>query len=250
MKSLALASVLLVLGCSSGDGAITGEPDADPDAAASDDGVDASTAPDLGVDAPIDAPKESSADAPIDAPSTDTPTDTGPSIDALCAGVDAASFQPPSVCDASSGNTSTEIPKNRIYSTSWFGCYRKTDGTIFKDPTDNCLFACGNKGLCASGLTGPECEASLEWFAADADRYGCGARIRVTNCANKKQVVLVTLDRGPNCKSVEKPIGAPVLDMGHSPMVYLFDGKTYGGSDKKRVIIEPVAATTPLGPVK
>lgn len=250
MKSLALASVLLVLGCSSSEGTITDDSDAATDAAAdgtaSDDGIDTGTTPDLGVDSPGDAPKETSPDAPTDT----APTDTGPSIDALCAGVDTASFQPPSVCDASSGNTSTEIPKNRVYATSWFGCYRKTDGTIFKDPTDNCLFACGNKGLCASGLTGPECEASLEWFAADADRYGCGARIRVTNCANKKQVVLVTLDRGPNCKSVEKPIGAPVLDMGHSPMVYLFDGKTYGGSDKKRVIIEPVAATTPLGPVK
>lgn len=249
MKSLALASVLLVLGCSSSEGTITDDADAAADAAAdgtSDDGIDTGTMPDLGVDSPGDAFEEASRDAPTDT----VPTDTGPSIDALCAGVDTASFQPPSVCDASSGNTSTEIPKNRIYATSWFGCYRKADGTIFKDPTDNCLFACGNKGLCASGLTGPECEASLEWFAADADRYGCGARIRVTNCANKKQVVLVTLDRGPNCKSVEKPIGAPVLDMGHSPMVYLFDGKTYGGSDKKRVIIEPVAATTPLGPVK
>lgn len=191
-----------------GAGTVADDSDAATDAAAdgtaSDDGIDTGTNPDLGVDSPGDAPKEASPDAPTDT----VPTDTGPSIDALCAGVDTASFQPPSVCDTASGNTSTEIPKNRIYATSWFGCYRKTDGTIFKDPTDNCLFACGN-GLCASGLTGPECEASLEWFAADADRYGCGARIRVTNCANKKQVVLVTLDRGPNCKSVEKPIGAP-----------------------------------------
>ena len=41
-----------------------------------------------------------------------------------------------------------------------------------------------------------------------------------------------------------------MLDMSHSAMVYLFDGKTYGGSDKKRVVIEAVGATATLGPVK
>jgi hypothetical protein len=157
-------------------------------------------------------------------------------------------LEPPTKCDASGGNTSTQIPSNHVYSTSWFGCYKKPDGTIYKDPTDNCEFACGNKGLCSSSMTGPECESSLQWFAADADRYGCGSRIRVTNCVNHKQVVLVTLDRGPNC-GAEKSFGTPVVDMGHAAMVYLFDGKTYGGSDHKRVVIEKVASTTPLGPV-
>ncbi len=186
------------------------------------------------------------------APDTTTAADTTPTdpLATLCKGVSGASFDPPSICDASGGNTTTEIPSNNIYSTSWFGCYLKSDGTIYKDPYDNCEFACGNRGLCASTLTGPECEAELKWFAADADRYGCGGRIRVTNCANGKQVVLTTLDRGPNCKSVEKTYGAPVLDMSHPAMTYLFDGKTYGGSDKKRVVVEKVAATTPLGPVE
>lgn len=237
------------LGCSSG------EATADPsDGMVIDEGVVGDTLLDLGTDgastdAKTDAPTDVAAEA-SDGAAEGGPTDTGSSIEALCAGVDAASFQPPATCDASSGNTSTEVPKNRIYSTSWFGCYRKADGTIYKDPSDNCLFACGSKGLCAAGLSGPECEATLEWFAADADRYSCGGRIRVTNCTNKKQVVLTTLDRGPNCKTVEKPIGAPVLDMSHSAMVYLFDGKTYGGSDKKRVIVEAVSATATLGPVK
>jgi len=181
----------------------------------------------------------------------DTSTPDAPPVDpiaALCEGVATAPFDPPSVCDSSSGNTTSEIPSNNIYSTSWFGCYRKTDGTIYKDPYDNCEFACGDRGLCASSLTGPECEAELKWFAADADRYGCGGRIRVTNCKNRKQVVLVTLDRGPNCKTVEKADGAPVLDMSQPAMVYLFDGKTYGGSDKQRVVVERVAGTTALGP--
>lgn len=208
-----------------------------------------------------DEPPFSPASGEADAGSTEVASDSAPNdmgadapppdpVATLCKGVATAPFDPPSVCDASSGNTTTELPSNNIYSTSWFGCYRKTDGTIYKDPYDNCEFACGDKGLCASSLTGPECEAELKWFAADADRYGCGGRIRVTNCANGKQVVLVTLDRGPNCKSVEKAYGAPVLDMSHPAMTYLFDGKTYGGSDKQRVVVEKVAATTALGPVE
>ena len=256
MRSFLLLTCVAIAGCSS-TGDVSGGPadmgsdtDTVKDTAASPDATD-DTSPPSDTASPSDTGKDSTppADIGVDTAKADAPTDTG-SIDTLCTGVATASFQPPSVCDAASGNTSTEIPKNGIYSTSWFGCYRKSDGTIYKDPTDNCLFACGNKGLCASGLSGPECEAALEWFAADADRYGCGNRIRVTNCVNKRQVVLATLDRGPNCKTVEKPIGAPVLDMGHSPMVYLFEGKTYGGSDKVRVVVEPVAATTPLGPVK
>lgn len=168
----------------------------------------------------------------------------------LCDGFSTLPFDVPDKCDGPSGSTTTEIPSNRIYSTSWFGCYRKTDGTIYKDPSDNCEFACGSKGLCTSSMSGPECEATLKWFAADSDRYGCGSRVRLTNCLNGKAVVLVTLDRGPNCNSVEKSYGAPVLDMSHDAMIYLFDGKTYGGDDKKRVIVEKVDITTPLGPVK
>ncbi len=167
----------------------------------------------------------------------------------VCDGVATASFVPPTTCDKLSGNTTSEVPPNGVFSTSWFGCYKKSDGTIYKDPSDNCEFACGNKGLCASGLSGPECEAQLRWFAADADRYGCGTRIQVTNCVNGKSVVLTTLDKGPNCKSVEQKYKAPVLDMSHDAMVYLFDGKTYGGGDLKRVVVETVSVTAKLGPV-
>jgi hypothetical protein len=151
------------------------------------------------------------------------------------------------VCDGPSGNTTTEIPSNRMYSTSWFGCYREEDGSIYQDPYDNCEFACGDQGLCG-GNPGPECEADLQWFAADADRYGCGGRIRVTNCDNGQSVVLVTLDRGPNCNSVEMECGAPVLDMSHDAMMHLFDGE-HGGCDLAAVVVEEVDENTPLGPV-
>ena len=166
----------------------------------------------------------------------------------VCAGVASASFEPPTVCDGPAGNTSTQIPSNHVYATSWFGCYAKPDGTIVQDPSDNCEFACGSKGLCPSTQTGPECEAGLKWFAADADRYGCGSRIRLTNCANGKAVVVATLDRGPNCNN-EMSYGVSVIDMSHDAMIYLFDGQTYGGSDKKRIEVEKVDPSTPLGPV-
>lgn len=219
------------------DGAIDGD-----DTAVS---LDSAATDDSAIDsAEADSAKaETAPDTRMDAPTIDTGK-------ALCDGFSTLPFDVPDKCDGPSGTTTTEIPVNRIYATSWFGCYRKTDGTIYKDPTDNCLFACGNKGLCASGLSGPECEATLQWFAANSDRYGCGSRIRVTNCLNGKAVVLVTLDRGPNCNTVEKAYGAPVVDMSHPAMIYLFDGKVYGGSDKKRVIVEKVDITTPLGPVK
>lgn len=184
-------------------------------------------------------------------------TDTSGSLDtsgstgapsSVCDGIDGEDFIVPSDCDGPSGNTTTEIPSNGMFATSWFGCYFGDDGDIVQDPGDNCEFACGDQGLCP-GQDGPNCEANLKWFAADADRYGCGGRIRVTNCENGNAVVLTTLDRGPNCNSVEMECGAPVLDMSHDAMVYLFDGGIYGGCDLQPVVVEPVDEGTALGPV-
>lgn len=165
-----------------------------------------------------------------------------------CAGFSSEPLLAPSVCDGPSGHTTTRVPSNGLYSTSWFGCYRESDGSIHEDPYDNCEFACGPRGYCPSSQSGPECEADLKWFAAGADRYGCGALVRVTNCENGKRVVLATLDRGPNCKSVEQSCGTPVMDMSRPAMEYLFDGHLYGGCDKQRVIVEVMPEGTPLGP--
>ncbi|MFO0635411.1 MAG: hypothetical protein U0168_21410 [Nannocystaceae bacterium] len=166
----------------------------------------------------------------------------------VCDGVAGEQPIPPSRCDGPSGNTSTEVPRNGIFSTSWFGCYYDEGGELVQDPSDNCEFACGSQGLCDAGQSGPECEAGLQWFAADADRFGCGGRMRVTNCDNGKQVVLVTLDRGPNC-GVEMDCGTPVLDMSHDAMIHLFDGNEYGGCDQQLVVVEAVGDGEPLGPV-
>lgn len=165
----------------------------------------------------------------------------------ICDGVVGQELIPPVSCDGPSGTTSTEVPSNGLFSTSWFGCYLGEDGEIVQDNSDNCEFACGPMGLCDDGASGPECEAGLQWFAADADRYGCGGRIRVTNCSNGNAVVLVTLDRGPNC-GVEMDCETPVLDMSHDAMVYLFDGNEYGGCEHQVVVVEAVDEATPLGP--
>lgn len=179
-------------------------------------------------------------------PTTASETTGAPS--SLCDDVAGEALIPPAVCDGPSGYTSTEIPPNGLFSTSWFGCYFDDAGDIVQDPGDNCEFACGSQGLCP-GQDGPNCEANLRWFAADADRYGCGGRIRVTNCENGNAVVLVTLDRGPNCNSVEMACDTPVLDMSHDAMDYLFDGSFYGGCEHQVVVVEAVDAATPLGPV-
>lgn len=173
--------------------------------------------------------------------STGTPT-------SVCDGVAGEPLVPPAVCDGPGGYTSTEIPPNGLFSTSWFGCYFDDGGDIVQDPGDNCELACGSQGLCP-GQDGPTCEANLRWFAADADRYGCGGRIRVTNCDNGNAVVLVTLDRGPNCNSVEMACDTPVLDMSHDAMEHLFEGSFYGGCEHQVVVVEPVDPSTPLGPV-
>ncbi len=256
VASLVASAFAIAYGSMTGCSSSTG--DAIPDDASTDDsnaaldsaGLDGAGLDSPGADVADDTTSRdtgSKADVAADAladVAKDAPSDA---LGTLCEGFSSKPLVPPSVCDASSGNTSTEKPADSLYSTSWFGCYKKPDGTLVKDPTDNCLFACGDKGLCPGISDGPTCESTLKWFSADADRFGCGTRIRLTNCLNGKRVVLAALDRGPNCKN-EKTYGTPVIDMSHDAMIYLFEGKTYGGSDKKRVVVEVVAASTPLGP--
>ncbi|MBK8719575.1 MAG: hypothetical protein IPN32_33415 [Deltaproteobacteria bacterium] len=166
----------------------------------------------------------------------------------VCADVGGATLMPPDSCDGPSGNTSTQVPSNNLFSTSWFGCYEQDDGSIYQDPYDNCEFACGSQGLCDAGQSGPECEAGLKWFAADARPSAAAGASRDQLRQRQPKSVLVTLDRGPNC-GVEMDCETPVLDMGHDAMVYLFDGNEYGGCEHQAVVVEAVPDDTPLGPV-
>jgi hypothetical protein len=144
------------------------------------------------------------------------------------------------------------IPEaNGQYYATEFGCYVDGNGNVQTDPGDNCIPAClsqaQSSGLCA-GMSGPECEESVNWYAADGGRFGCLARLMVTNEANGNAVVVVALDYGPAC-SVEATVSHAAIDLSYPADDYLFGGET-GISDEALVHVEVVDASTPLGVVR
>jgi hypothetical protein len=131
-----------------------------------------------------------------------------------------------------------------------FGCYVDASGQVQTDPGDNCIPSCLAQaqaaGLCVPGSTGPECEESVNWYTADAARFGCLARLRITDPASGKSVVAVALDYGPGC-SVENSVSHAVLDTSGRIDDYLFGG-AQGASDMTNVHVVQVDDATPLGP--
>lgn len=109
--------------------------------------------------------------------------------------------------------------------------------TSFGGGSDTQRVACG--GRVADGLW---------YYLADSWRFGCGARVRITNPQNGASVVAQVIDVGPACW-VEERAGGPIIDA--SPLVarHLFGHPMVGWSDRKIVRAEPVAGDTPLGPV-
>lgn len=150
-----------------------------------------------------------------------------------------------------SGTTGYHVPPDGHFYTTSFGCWVDEQGNDRGDPSDNCIPWCqsgdasGYAEHCA-GLSGPECERQIRWYAADADRFGCFSRIRATNPDNGKSVVLLVMDRGPNCY-VERKVDHWVLDMSYPASIYLF-GEPTSAEERAGVIVEPVSSTTPLGP--
>jgi hypothetical protein len=142
------------------------------------------------------------------------------------------------------------------YYVTSFGCWTDAGGTPHQDPGDNCIPWCmsGADGqgqgaafdaLCG-GMSGPDCEESLNWFCADADRFGCGNRLRVTNPANGKSAIVAVIDRGPSC-SVEDQVDHWVLDLSYPATDHLF-GEPKAATEKGLVTVEEVPIATPLGP--
>lgn len=135
------------------------------------------------------------------------------------------------------------------YDLTSFGCWHDAKGN-HGDPGDNCLPACtgapGYSEVCGN-KSGPDCERATNYYVADADRFGCFARLRITNPKNGKSVVAVVLDRGPNC-TVEKKVKTWVLDASTPVALHLF-GEPMGVVDEAKVVVVPVDASTPLGPV-
>jgi hypothetical protein len=140
---------------------------------------------------------------------------------------------------------------NGEYYATEFGCYVDSSDVVHQDPGDNCIPAClsqaQSSGLCA-GMSGPECEESVNWYAADGARFGCLARLKVTNASNGKAVVVVALDYGPAC-SVEATVSHAAIDLSYPADAYLFGGET-GISDEALVHVDVVDSSTALGPVQ
>lgn len=146
------------------------------------------------------------------------------------------------------GTWGTTQPADKKYYLTAFGCWVDAAGVRYGDSGDNCIPGClseiRKQGLCSSSQTGKQCEEKLTWFTADAGRFGCGTKLKIT--ANGKSVVAVAIDYGPACW-VEKQVKTPLLDASGRVNRYLF-GEDKGASDKAPVQVEVVASSTPLGP--
>jgi len=156
------------------------------------------------------------------------------------------------------GTAGTHPSASGSYYVSNFGCWVDSSGTAHSDPGDNCIPWCmyGAAGqgrstewnaLCG-GMSGPDCERSVNWYSADADRFGCGARIRVTNVKTGQAAVVAVIDRGPACW-VESKVSHWGLDLSYPAIKYLFGGQM-GIPDKGEVNVVEVPTSTPLGPVQ
>lgn len=151
-------------------------------------------------------------------------------------------------CDGSWGKT--QASDGRYYITA-FGCWIDASGGAHGDPGDNCIPGCLSEakaeGLCRSGDSGKSCEERVTWYVADAGRFGCGTRVKITNPSNGKSVVAAVLDYGPACW-VERNVSEGVLDASGRIDRYLF-GSDMGAPDRAAVHVEVVSKSTPLGPI-
>jgi hypothetical protein len=149
-------------------------------------------------------------------------------------------------CNGTYGTT--KVAGGDYYATS-FGCWKDSNGVTHTDPGDNCIPGCLSQaksdGVCA-GLSGMSCELKVNWYAADAGRFGCLTRLRVQNPKNGRCAVVMTLDYGPACW-VEKNASHGIVDLSGRATDYLF-GSGPGWGDKAAVIVTEVASSTPLGP--
>ncbi len=149
-----------------------------------------------------------------------------------------------------SGTTGKTKLQNGAYIATSFGCWVDTNGVSHSDPGDNCVPAClatlQQNGTCAN-MSGPACERQVNWYAADSDRFGCGARLRVTNVTNGKSVIVEVIDSGPAC-FVENDAGTGVVDLSNAVAHYLFGGEV-GWSDMQKIHVVEVSRSTPLGPI-
>lgn len=232
-----VVTLLALVGCGSSDADVvgaavedyTGKTEADPNVAPKP--ADPTT-----LGAPVTTTPEGTPDA-----ATTEPADGGVEASMPEAGA-------PWTCTGSYG---TKKASSGDYYITAFGCWKDAAGVSHGDAADNCIPTCLAQakaaGLCLPGDTGKNCEERVTWFTADAARFGCLARLKVTNPANGKWVIAVALDYGPSCTSVEAKVKKEVLDASGRVDRFLF-GSDQGVLDRALVHVTEVAASTPLGP--
>lgn len=147
------------------------------------------------------------------------------------------------------GLTSSKKPTDSRYYITSFGCWTDSKGNARGDGDDNCHPSCEaeSRSICGNGKSWADCERSIRWYTADADRFGCGARLKVTNPKNGKSVIVAAIDRGPSC-SIEKQVQHAVLDLSYEASIYLH-GEQKSAKEKAAVVVETVSGSTKLGPV-
>jgi hypothetical protein len=210
------AVVLVLAACSSDDPAISRDDVQTADAAPPPPSADASLA--------TDAASPDAADA----------ADAGPPIPWSC-----------------TGSYGTTRAADGDYFITAFGCWKDATGGLHGDSGDNCIPGClaqaKTAGVCLAGETGKQCEERVTWFTADAGRFGCLAKVKVTNPNTGKSVVAIALDFGPSCKSVEQKVQKAVLDASGRVDRELF-GADQGFADHALVHVTEVPDATALGP--
>ncbi len=131
-----------------------------------------------------------------------------------------------SACLARSGSaTDTRIPEDQGYDLTTFGGGVDTQAT-----------SCG--GMLADGTW---------YYAANAQRYACGQRIRLVNPARTTCVIVQVADIGPNL-CVEAAGERAIWDVSPLAAMELLGGTGFGWSDHEAVYGAPVGSANPLGP--
>ncbi len=134
------------------------------------------------------------------------------------------------------GIASTQLSPDGNYKATAFGC---VEG--WTDPNDNCIPA--KQPPECSGMSGPDCERKLNWYAANVDVFGVNKKVLVTRPDTGKSVVVMTIDIGPACS--RELANGPLIDLSYSAATYLGNG---GGGNYETVSAKAVADDTPLGP--
>jgi len=109
-------------------------------------------------------------------------------------------------------------------------------------PSNNLYYLTSFDGTsCSCG----SCHQYGNFFAADRQRFSCGATLHV--CRGTKCVTVRVTDYGPSC-FVETNAGGPVLDASPAVCQSLFGSSSCGWSDHYSVSVVVAVDGSPLGP--